>query len=65
VIGLIGNSNGLLQQEDQDILKCPHNPYISVDVSGPMWNNEGAVTGSHRLYKIVTKLKDNPEFPFI
>ena len=30
-----------------------------------MWNNEGAVTGSHRLYKIVTKLKDNPEFPFI
>ena len=52
-------------QEDFDMIKYPHNPYISVEVSGPMWNNEGAVTGSHRLYKILTKLKDNPEFPFI
>ena len=28
-------------QEDYEAYKCPHNPFISVDVSGPFWNNEG------------------------
>jgi len=54
-------------QDDFDSYKNPHNPFISVEVSNPIWNNEGAsvVSSGHRLYKIVTKLRDNPEFPFI
>ena len=52
-------------QEDYDLFRCAVNPYISVEVSGPVWNNEGAISGSHRLFKIVTKLRDNPEFPFV
>lgn len=52
-------------QEDYEAYKCPHNPFISVDVSGPFWNNEGGVAGKHRLYKLVAKMRENPEFPCI
>lgn len=39
-----------------------YNQYIRVEVSGPMWSNEGVVGGNHRIYRIITKLKDNPDY---
>ena len=38
-----------------------YNQYISVEVSEPMWSNEGVV-GGYRMYRIITKLKDNPDY---
>lgn len=58
-------------QEDYEAYKCPYNPFISVEVSNPVWSHEGATQvpflqdRSHRLYKIVVKLRENPEFPCI
>lgn len=30
-------------QEDYSAYKCPYNPFISVEVSNPIWSNEGTV----------------------
>ena len=50
------NSEGL----DESMYHC-YNQYISVEVSEPMWSNEGVV-GGYRMYRIITKLKDNPDY---
>ena len=44
-----------------------YNQYISVEVSAPMWNSDGGVInttlgGGYRMYRIVTKLKENPDY---
>jgi len=45
---------------DENMLQL-YNQYISVEVSEPMWSNEGVV-GGYRMYRIITKLKDNPDY---
>ena len=52
----VQNADGL----DESMYQC-YNQYISVEVSEPMWSNEGGV-GQYRMYRIITKLKDNPDY---
>ena len=44
-----------MQNLDEDLFQN-YNQYDSVEVSEPMWTNEGVV-GGHRLYKIMTVVR--------
>jgi len=45
----------VMQNLDEDLFQN-YNQYDSVEVSEPMWTNEGVV-GGHRLYKIMTGVR--------